>query len=430
MVNRINSWNVRVAKVTRALLVVLAVALTVHAEEKPMNSIQAGAAQATVSPAVGSFIAGDAKNRRFTGIHDDLYAKASVLDDGTTALALVAIDCIGLTYPDIEKIRHEAARLAGNPRLTTERIVVGSTHTHCGPDVVGIWGPEDTVTGRDPEYMQRLIATAAAQVAAAAKAARPARLQYAQTTAGEEWVVNDCEPALLDRSVVAVQALDMGGKSIFTLTNFACHPTILDAVVDEVSADYLYGLYNGLGEKFGGVNLFFQGSIGGWIQPNKQTRDFNTIDVLGRGVAARVLDALASPNPIETPTLRHATKKFNFEVANPGWKLMAQLGLVDRTVGDTVESEVTWFAIGPMQFATHPGETSPQHGLDTKEMMEGDGPKCVLGLTQDALGYIVKPEYFAEDTTIPHAEYLTSMSLGPKTAPDMLAALRAIIPAK
>lgn len=393
-------------------------------------SIQAAAAQAVVTPAIGSFIAGDAKNRRFTGIHDDLYAKAALLDDGDTALALVAIDCIGLTYPDIEKIRHEGARLAANPRLTPDRIVVGSTHTHCGPDVVGIWGPEDTVTGRDPEYIKRLIATAAGQIQEAAANLRPATLQYAQTTAGEDWVVNDCEPALLDRTLVALQAQDTEGTSIFTLTNFACHPTILDAVVDEVSADYLYGFYKGVGERLGGVNLFFQGSIGAWIQPNKQTRDFDTIDTLGRGVAARMLEALARPTAIATPRLRHVANKLHLEVANPGWKLMAAIGLVDREIDDTVETEVSWFAIGPVQYATHPGETSPQHGLDTKAMMPGDGPKCVLGLTQDALGYILKPEYFADNTPYPFAEYLTSMSLGPKTAPDMLAALRAIIPAK
>lgn len=429
MVNSSSNWIVRAAKVARTFFLGFVLVFVAHAEDPPM-SLKVGAAQATVTPAVGAFIAGDAKNRRFTAVHDDLYAKVALLDDGATALALVSIDCIGLTYPDIEKIRQEGARLAANPRLTPERIVVGSTHTHCGPDVVGIWGPEDTVTGRDPEYMQRLIATAAAQIQQAAASLRPARLQYAQTTAGEAWVVNDCEPDLIDRSLVTLQAVDTDGKSIFTLTNFACHPTILDAVVDEVSADYLYGFYNGVGEKLGGVNLFFQGSIGGWIQPNKQTRDFTTIDTLGRGVASRMLDSLSAPTLIEVPVLRHATKKFHFEVANPGWKLMAMIGLVDREIGDTVESEVTWFSIGPVQFATHPGETSPQHGLDTKAMMPGSGPKCVLGLTQDALGYILKPEYFADGTTVPHAEYLTSMSLGPKTAPDMLAALRAIIPAE
>jgi len=398
------------------------------AEDVTMT-FQAGAAQGVITPALGSFIAGDAKNRRFTRIHDDLYVKVAVVDDGATALALVAIDCIGLTYPDIARIRAAGAAAANHPHLSAERIVVGSTHTHCGPDVVGIWGPEDTITGRDPVYIQRIVDTAAEKIREAVAALCPSRLVYAQTTAGEDWVVNDCEPELNDRSLVALQALDMAGASVFTMTNFPCHPTILDAVVDEVSADYLFGFYNGMGEKFSGPHLFFQGAIGGWIQPNKQTRAFDTIDTLGRGVAARVLAALEKPTPIATPNIRFATRKIQFEVANPGWKLMALLGLVDRPIGETVESELTWFALGNAQFATHPGETSPQHGFDTKAMMGNDGPRCVLGLTQDAIGYILKPSYFDEGTHVPHAEYLTSMSLGPTTAPDMLRTLREIIPA-
>lgn len=411
-----------------AVLVACVWGVGANAEEKAMN-FRAGAAQGVITPAIGSFIAGDAKNRRFTGVHDDLYVKAAVVDDGTTALALVAIDCIGLTYPDIEKIRVAGAAAAALPHLNAERIVVGSTHTHCGPDVVGIWGPEDTVTGRDPAYIQRLIGTASDAIREAAAALRPAKLVYAQTTAGEDWVVNDCEPALLDRSVLSIQARDADGKSIFTATNFACHPTILDAVVDEVSADYLFGFYNGMGEKYTGPHLFFQGAIGGWVQPHKQTRDFSTIDELGRGVAARVIGALDQASPVADPAIRFATRKVHFQVENPGWKLMALLGLVDRPIGDTVETELTWFALGNVQFATHPGETSPQHGLDTKAMMGNDGPRGVLGLTQDAVGYILKPSYFEAGTTVPHAEYLTSMSLGPDTAPKMLEVLREIIPA-
>ena len=42
-----------------------------------------------------------------------------------------------------------------------------------------------------------------------------------------------------------------------------------------------------------------------------------------------------------------------------------------------------------------------------------------MGLSQDALGYILKPEFFT-DTTFRHSKYLTSMSLGSKTSPLIL----------
>jgi hypothetical protein len=51
--------------------------------------------------------------------------------------------------------------------------------------------------------------------------------------------------------------------------------------------------------------------------------------------------------------------------------------------------------------------------MKTKELMP-EGPKFILGLSQDALGYIVKPSYF-ENPNLPHAPYLTRMSLGKET---------------
>ncbi|MFN7117026.1 MAG: alkaline ceramidase, partial [Saprospiraceae bacterium] len=84
--------------------------------------LQAGAASAVINPPVGAFIAGDKQNRRFTSILDSLFAKAVVLYDGKTALALVTIDCIGLLYPEINQIRERASRLVSNISLPANHI--------------------------------------------------------------------------------------------------------------------------------------------------------------------------------------------------------------------------------------------------------------------------------------------------------------------
>lgn len=52
-----------------------------------------------------------------------------------------------------------------------------------------------------------------------------------------------------------------------------------------------------------------------------------------------------------------------------------------------------------------------------------DGPKFILGLSQDAMGYILKPEYF-DDPSLPHAPYLTGMSLGRNTGPLIMDELK------
>jgi hypothetical protein len=91
-----------------------------------------------------------------------------------------------------------------------------------------------------------------------------------------------------------------------------------------------------------------------------------------------------------------------------------------------VDSEIAWFAIGDAHFVTHPGETTPWHSLETKKMMNTSGPKFVIGLGLDALGYILKPKFF-ENKSLPHAEYLTSMSVGKHTGPDLMSSLKSLI---
>ena len=44
-------------------------------------------------------------------------------------------------------------------------------------------------------------------------------------------------------------------------------------------------------------------------------------------------------------------------------------------------------------FAAHPGETTPVHSLETKALMQNKGPKIVVGLGMDALGYILSPNF-------------------------------------
>jgi len=107
--------------------------------------------------------------------------------------------------------------------------------------------------------------------------------------------------------------------------------------------------------------------------------------------------------------------------------MLSKSGIIKRNFGKTVSSEIAFFSIGDAHFATHPGETSPALGLATKKLMNNKGPKFVLGLSQDALGYIVKPSFFDSSNNIPHSKYLTGMSIGPETMGIIFSTLKTLI---
>ena len=68
------------------------------------TDLQAGAAQVGVTPPLGIHLAGSFEVRPAEDVHDPLYAKAVVLSDGDTHLALVLLDLIMLPREDVEAI--------------------------------------------------------------------------------------------------------------------------------------------------------------------------------------------------------------------------------------------------------------------------------------------------------------------------------------
>ncbi len=393
-------------------------------EAPSKNILRAGASSAPVSPPVGTYIAGDKQNRTFTGVHDDLYAKAVVIDDGKNALAILTIDCIGLMHTDLQRIRKKVAELSDFP---VSNIVVSSTHTHSGPDVVGIWGPDLQHTGVDSSYMDFLTTTAAKQIIAADQNKVQVQLRTGESVYGQGWVENICNEEI-DRSVNVIQFTDTQGNPVASLTNFACHPTFMDATYTEVSADYVAGFYQTLDSAWGGENLFLQGAIGGWVQPTPERGNIRLALEKGKGLAGVAIQALENAETELENSVDFRSQSLALPVMNEGWKQLSAIGTIPRSIQDSVHTEVAWFRIGPAEFATHPGETAPWFGLETKKLMRGS-PKFVLALSQDALGYILKPTFFEYDT-IPHAPYLTSMSVGPETGPMIMLNLEPLIRGK
>jgi hypothetical protein len=392
----------------------LALAVLLLAAPALRGQWRVGASSAPVNPAPGAFVAGHTLDRRFTGVHDDIFVKAVVVSDPRSSVAILTFDCIGLLHPQLEDIRRSVAiRLPG---FDTTRIVMSSTHTHTGPDVVGLWGPDRLRSGVDTAYLARLVATAADQLVLAWAARVPARADYAVSTHGEGWVYNISRPGHLDRSLVTLRFRDTAGRHVATLTNFACHPTILDGAFEAVSSDYVAGFYRRMDSVFGGVNLFLQGAIGGWVQPEREEKSFERAFFRGRGLADAVRGALRHPKPLPGREVGFASQRVRLAVDNPGFRMLAQAGVIRRAIGDSVTSEVALFRIGEARFATHPGESTPAMSLRTRALLPASGPRFVLGLGMDALGYILDGGFFAGPARPPHAEYLCSMSLGPATS--------------
>ena len=72
------------------------------------------------------------------GVADPIWARALwVADSAGEATAIVVLDATGIGNVVRDAIREGVAAATG---LSAERVLVSATHTHCGPDLQGMWG--------------------------------------------------------------------------------------------------------------------------------------------------------------------------------------------------------------------------------------------------------------------------------------------------
>src|SRR5262245_21572975 len=195
----------------------------------------AGAASRIITPPLGEqpvFLAGFQRARRATALHSDLYARALALRLNDQAFVLVACDLIGLGRPDVEDIRTALAA-----RGVQAELVVACTHTHSGPDTIGLWGPEANVSGVNPAYLAALKQAVVAVAEEALTFCCPVSLRWA-TAALPGYIGNQRTPGLVDDQLTALQFEKPDGEIVATLLNLACHPEVLNETSSVISADY------------------------------------------------------------------------------------------------------------------------------------------------------------------------------------------------
>ncbi len=150
-----------------------------QAAEKESLRLRAGASAVDITPKMfplnmpGGFNANMAESA-----HDPLYARALVLDDGTTSLAIVVVDNLGVAQEVCEEAKTLAAQQCP---IAIDKILVSSTHTHSAPPSNAKEGPAPAVA-----YRQILVAGMAESIVRAHAALRPASVQAAAHPLPEE----------------------------------------------------------------------------------------------------------------------------------------------------------------------------------------------------------------------------------------------------
>lgn len=390
-----------------ALLIALAIAPLAHGQ------IQAAAAVRVITPDPLLPVSGGVGTPQpVTEKRGELYARALVLADRDTRVAIVNLDSLGFPEYWCDLAREQ---VKGVP---PQNVLIGATHTHSAPDAYGFPDSEGN-HGADLDYLEWVCAQIAEAVNEAVGKLEPVTLKVAIGEAKGKIAYNYYAPQLYDPRCNVLQALGENGKPVATLINYAIHPEVLGNERGILSADLCAPLYGRIEAKGGGTAIFMNGALGGMVTADtrRDVGEENTWEEcirIGELLADEALRIIAEGEVLDSPDLRCADADLTLPVDNEGLRYILEHSPVGYRVNELgqVRTRLNVVTLGPIQMVTIPGEALPNIGYYLKRKLPTEYP-FLFGLTNDAFGYIITKEDY---DSFGRYAYITRTCLGEKTA--------------
>jgi hypothetical protein len=408
------------------------------------------------------WIAGFGNKRAANGVHDDLWARTMVIDDGKTRIAIVSLDVIGFMNNHVNDVRTMIPAETGITYL-----IITSTHTHEAPDLLGLWGNSYLKSGVDRKYLEFVKKQIIKSVEVATNNISPVRLEVSEDLTGAIPLVRDSrKPEVLDPGLRIIRVISKDkGITTGSLISWGDHPETLWGKNLQITSDFPHyvrenvekGIFNGDSLYMtgtGGISVYVNGAVGGLMttSPGLAIKDiftgtaykdpsFEKAKAQGEQLARLILNTMKSPvEKIDSAAISLVVRPLTIPLSNRLFKLAKVLGVLDRGSSGLkyIKTELAVFKIGPISFVTLPGEIYPEiinggveapEGNDfhiepaevppVRDLMPGKY-KFIIGLANDEIGYIIpKSEW---DTKPPFtygrdkAPYGEENSMGPETA--------------
>jgi hypothetical protein len=386
-----------------------------------------GYAQKTITPSLDSpvYLAGFGNDRRAQTIHDDLYARALTLQVESVTVVLVALDLIGFFRPDVQDVIASVKR-------PDAQIIIASTHTHHGPDTMGLWGPDDKTRGVDEMWMSTTKQIIVDVIHASLSTLKPASVKWTSVQV-PGLIKNARNPEIVDDELTLLQFVTADNRPLTTMMNYPCHPEVLWDKNPNITSDYVHTLREEVEKQTDAPCIFFSGALGGMMTPDVKDHSFEESEFMGKKLAGDGLAALSAVESNQLSMISLEKREIRAKLTNILYKLAFGRKLLPdvRDKKGYITTEVNLIRIGGLWLATVPGELLPKLGLQLKAWMKEAGAQVtgVIGLANDELGYILPVEDFKYpwNPFKPGKHYEETNSIGRDITPKVMNALQEII---
>ena len=376
----------------RTTCFLLVSALTAAAADS--GNLRAGAAKIDITPAKDMFPL--AAGQVYAGVHDPLYARALVLDNGSSKVALISVDTTSL--PDSDDLVKAVTAELGIP---ASHLTMSATHDHNTPT----FGGGGRGGSYDPTRYNAILKNGVLEAARQANARlQPARIGFGTGKAyintnrdekiGDSYKMGYAPEGPTDKTVAVMTVTTPSGDPIAVWSNYAIHGVVM----------FLSKTRDGQAE--------ITGDIGGATSNYVEDRLKNNV------VALWTPGAAGDQNPLFMSTYNQDAPDVHDEGA-AGWAILdvqaRRLGeevvRVARNIQNTTDRVVLWGAITsvtcPGQRRAEPPRAEVPVGASstsftpppsTAKMVDGDPVTIPLGLVMinDIALASVSGEVFSE----------------------------------
>ncbi|HOJ12032.1 MAG TPA: neutral/alkaline non-lysosomal ceramidase N-terminal domain-containing protein [Clostridiales bacterium] len=407
--------------------------------------MKAAAKSIDITPAVGIPMGGNVReDDKARGIHDNLYCNAILLEENGKEICFLGFDLLGLNFETCRNIKESIREKTG---LATENIVINATHTHSGPDTLGIF--KESMDESCRKYIEEMVDKVSREVSLLPDELKEANLAIARNSVYElsfnrrlvmkdgsmrmNWEDVNIEDVLketgpIDPELNVLMIEDNNKGAIAVIVNFTLHPAVLVGKDWLWSRDYINYLTLELKNKLGGdiVVLFANGSEGNVNHINykdkNQGRGFEEAERIGSILAKHVIETLNNKKSLKSKQFKSLSRNIKLPlrtITNESvqWaeKLLKEKGdfvpsLLDgvpdeiyareilklsKVKDKSIETEIQVIQIDDTVIATLPGEVFVEFGLKIKKESPFKNT-LVFGLANDMIGYIPTEISFEE----------------------------------
>lgn len=364
--------------------------------------IRAGWAKVNITPPyttpTGGY--GARRGRHWRVVSDSIFARAIVFSNGSTNVAVVALDLL-ITPPTVtEQLKKRLPEVG----LQWENVYVGAIHSH---NSVGGWAPglvgQLIAGGYDPNIVTRITDGVLNAIRNARANMAPVQVGFGQADASDHVynrIGNSGPTGPLDGQIHLLKLRKNTGESAL-LCSFAGHATLFGGDNgDYLSRDYPGALVDRLEKKSADFALFLAGAVGSTGPQARGKTDFQEIRNYAGDLAARIERTVPQIQTKPDSTLALLTLPLGLREPHPrvigNWRVRPWLFYA--IYGD-FPSDLKALRIGRTVLLGTPCDFSGEFVADFKPLATQKGLNLIItSFDGGYIGYVTPDRYYNRPT--------------------------------